>query len=471
MQEPVIKETAIAPQAIEAEIQVLGGILLDQYAFDRVCDVLKPEYFYSMAHGSIFRAMNELWLQQEPIGMTSVALRMHSNGTLQGAGGQSILMDLCDRVVSAVNIDYYAKIVCDRYQRRRLLEVSTKLHADAIDIGKDLISIVEETQEQLFNSVAEDATQLEPMGTRAIAWLEELQQRKGKPIEAIPTGLGSIDEVLQGGVAGDQLIVVAGRPSMGKTQLALNIAYNVACVQGLPVAIFSLEMSTDQVIERIVAAGSGVNSSAIRKGDLKDEEWASVSGVVLRLQESLISINDTPSPSIAQIRVQTRQFKQKCGGLGLVLIDYLQLMSADRGRSNDFSGNRNQEISTLTRNLKILARDLGAPVMVISQLSRAVESRQDKRPMLSDLRDSGSVEQDADIVALLYRDDYYNPNSADRGIAEVNIAKQRNGPTKTVRLLFEKDCQRFTDADRPSQPSDFYTPDPQYSHLSPHDIF
>ncbi|MFN3926973.1 MAG: replicative DNA helicase [Pseudanabaenaceae cyanobacterium] len=440
----------LPPQNIEAEEAILGGILLDPEAMGRIVDVLRPEMFYVVAHQEIYRACLLLHNQARPTDIMSVTTWLNDHNLLEKVGGQSKIISLCDRTLSAINIDYYAELVQEKYIRRQLAEVGRAVIDLSYSGEMELAEVLDQVEQKIFAVTQARSQQgLIPAADILTQTFFELEKKAsaiatGEASVGITTGFYDLDNMTNGLQRSD-LIIIAGRPSMGKTSFGLEIARKVAEIHYLPVAIFSLEMSREQLIYRLLASQSkmrptdiGIDSNRLRAGQISEHEWGILTEAVSRLSELPIYIDDTPNPSITELRSKVRKLQAERGSeLGLVLIDYLQLME-----SSD-SDNRVQELSRITRSLKSLAREMKVPVIALSQLSRGVEARTNKRPLLSDLRESGSIEQDADLVINLYRDEYYNPDTPDRGIAEVIIAKHRNGPTGTVKLLFDPRLTKF----------------------------
>jgi len=442
----------LPPQNIEAEEAVLGGIFLDPEAISRVIDTLRPEMFYVGAHQEIFRACIALHSQSKPTDIMSITSWLSDRELLEKVGGQSKIIQLCDRTVSAINIDYYAVLISEKFTRRRLAEAGRDAATLSFDSSIELPQILDLAEQKIF-AVTQSRVQLGLVlaGDILTKTFYELENRynaaldgSGANLPGHVTGFYDLDAMTQGLQRSD-LIIIAGRPSMGKTAFGLELARKMADMHQLPVAIFSLEMSKDQLVYRLLASQSknrpsdiGIDSSRLRSGAISENEWGTVATAISNLSDLPIYIDDTPNPSVNELRSKARRLQSEKGGsLGLILIDYLQLME---GSGSD---NRVQELSRITRALKGLARELSVPVIALSQLSRGVEARTNKRPMLSDLRESGSIEQDADLVMNLYRDEYYNPDTPDRGIAEIIIAKHRNGPVGTVKLLFEPRLTKF----------------------------
>jgi replicative DNA helicase len=434
----------LPPQNIEAEEAILGGILIDPEAISRVIDVLRPEMFYVAAHQEIFRAATLLHSQSRPTDIMSVATWLSDNEQLEKVGGQSKIAQLCDRTVSAINVDYYAQLVAEKYTRRKLAEAGRNTIKASFDTSLDLQQALDLAEQNIF-SVTQARTQqgLTPASDILTKTFYELESRynaqltPGAKMPGLSTGFYDLDAMTQGLQRSD-LIIIAGRPSMGKTAFSLCVAANMAKEHKLPIAVFSLEMSKEQLVYRLLSNIAKVESSKLRSGHIGDHDWSKVAMGISQLSDLPVFIDDAPNPTINELRSKARRLQAERGGvLGLILLDYLQLMEGAG------SENRVQELSRITRSLKGLARELYVPVIALSQLSRGVEARTNKRPMLSDLRESGSIEQDADLVINLYRDEYYNPDTPDVGIAEVIIAKHRNGPVGTVKLLFDPRYTKF----------------------------
>lgn len=435
---PSFDPQSLPPQNIEAEESILGGILLDPEAIGRVADTLTVEAFYVKAHREIYQAILALHLQGQPTDLLTVSVWLQDHQKLDGVGGTAKLGQLVDRTVSAVNVDRYGAIVMDKYIRRQLIAAGHDIVNLGFDAVKPLAEVLDEAEQKVFRLTQERPQQgLTPIAETLINTfnnIENLHQEVALP--GITCDFYDLDGYTSGFQRSD-LIIVAGRPSMGKTSFALNVALNIAKIHHLPIAVFSLEMSQEQLAQRLLSSESGIESQRLRSGRLSQHDFEPLIQAVGSLSGLPIFIDDTPNQSVSQMRSQARRLQGEQGGkLGLILIDYLQLMEGG-------GDNRVQELSRITRSLKGLARELDVPVMALSQLSRGVESRTNKRPMMSDLRESGSIEQDADMVIMLYRDSYYNPDSPDRDIAEIIIAKHRNGPIGTVKLLFQPDLTKF----------------------------
>lgn len=435
----------LPPQNIDAEEAILGGILLDPEAIGRVMEILTPDAFYISAHQEIYRAALALQMQGRPTDLMSVTSWLSDNGLLEKVGGQGQLAQLVDRTVSAVNIDQYAQLVMEKHLRRRLIRVGTEVAQLGYETNTPLERILDQAEQKVFN-----VTQARP--TRGLTATSDIltqtfsdieQRHLGLVTPGIACGFYDLDALTQGFQRSD-LIIAAGRPAMGKTSFVLNIARNIAAFQKLSIAIFSLEMSKEQLVYRLLASESRIESGRLRSGRISPNEWEALGSAIDMLSRLPIFIDDTPNISVSEMRSKARRLQAENGGvMGLILIDYLQLMEGG-------SDNRVQELSKITRSLKGLARELNVPIIALSQLSRGVESRTNKRPMMSDLRESGSIEQDADLIMMLYREEYYDPDTPDRGLAEVIIAKHRNGPVGTVKLLFDPQFTQFRNMAAPN---------------------
>jgi replicative DNA helicase len=428
----------LPPQNIEAEEAILGGILLDPEAISRISDRLLPEAFYISAHKDIYQASVRLHAQGKATDLLSVTSWLTDHDQLARIGGRNKLATLVDRTVSAVNIDALAGLVMEKYLRRQLIKAGNEIVHLGYETETELPIVLDQAEQKVF-SVTQERPQsgLVHISNTLINNFQDIEDRnQGIALPGIPCGFYDLDAMTSGFQRSD-LIIVAGRPSMGKTAFCLNVAHNIAASYKLPVAIFSLEMSKEQLTQRLLASEAQIESSYLRSGRLSQTQWEPLTRAIGILSEMPIYIDDTPNITVTQMRSQSRRLQAEQGTeLGLIVIDYLQLMEGA-------GDNRVQELSKITRQLKGLARELSVPIIALSQLSRGVEARTNKRPMLSDLRESGSIEQDADLVIMLYRDEYYSPDTPDRGIAEVIIAKHRNGPTGTAKLLFNPQFTKF----------------------------
>ncbi len=445
--EPKKTDSLVPPQNTEAEASLLGAILIDTDAIVRVADQLHPEYFYEEKHQRIYEAMQKLYEKHRPIDALTLSNQLKEDGMLEMVGGASYITELASFVPTAAHVEHYADIVGQKSMRRRLIKASGDIVQLGYDETKSIQEVIETAESELFNvsqqHVKQDIQSIENILAESFERLDELHRNKGK-VRGVPTGFRDMDNILAGWQRSD-LVILAARPAMGKTAVALNFAHNVAVKAEQPVLLFSLEMSRDQLVDRLLAMESGVDASKIRTGNLSDEDFERIGEAMGTLSEAPIYIDDTPGITVSEMRTKARR-EQHQRQIGLIVVDYLQLLSGS-SRYGD-SGNRVQEISEISRGLKLIARELNVPVIALSQLSRSVESRSPQIPMLSDLRESGSIEQDADIVMFLYREDYYNEETQRKNITDVYIAKHRNGPTGRVELYFDKAKQRFKSLDR-----------------------
>ncbi len=441
---PNIAANYIPPQNIGVEEAILGGILLDPEAYGRVAALLVPKAFYIPAHNQIYQAAIELHSQGKPTDLLNVTNWLIDNQLLEKIGGQSKLAQLLERTVSAINIDSLAVLLMDKYVRRELIQAGNEVGQLGYDTGKSLEQVLDQSEQKVLN-----ITQVRPQsGLTAVSEIviETCRAIEERHDSLAPPGLtcdfADLD-AMTGGFQRSDLIIIAGRPSMGKTAISLNIAYNMAQIHQLPVLVFSLEMSKDQLVQRMLAGEARIDSNRLRAGRITQLEWEQVYIAINKISELPIYIDDTANMMVMQMRSQARRMQAETGKqLGMIMLDYLQLMEGS-------SDNRVQEISKITRSLKGLARELNVPIIALSQLSRSVESRNNKRPMMSDLRESGSIEQDADLVIMLYRDAYYNPDTPDRDITELIVTKHRNGPTGVVKLVFDPGLTKFKNLARP----------------------
>lgn len=435
----------IPPHDIDAEQAVLGSMLTDKDAVAEAIETLKEEDFYRDDNKAIFEAVLNLYSKSEPVDIITLKDELETMGKFEQVGGFEYLANLPDKVPTTANVQKYIKIVEEKSLLRNLIKTANEI----IDLGysstEDVEDIMDNAERKIFDIMQRKSqkgyTPIKDVLVESFTKLEELYNRK-QHITGVPTGFVELD-YKTAGLHGSELILVAARPAMGKTAFALNIAANAALRGNVPVAIFSLEMSKDQLVNRILCGEAMVDSNKVRTGKLEEDDWVKLAGAIGPLSESEIYIDDTPGISIMEIRTKCRKLKME-KNIGLVVIDYLQLVQG----SNKRSGSREQEISEISRSLKILAKEINVPVIALSQLSRAVEQRPDHRPMLSDLRESGAIEQDADIVMFLYRDDYYNKESEKKDIAEVIIAKQRGGSTGTVELLWMGNYTKFVNLEK-----------------------
>jgi replicative DNA helicase len=429
----------VPPQQIDAEQSLLGGILLDSEAVPAALEILRGDEFYRETHRMVFRAIQDLFERNEAIDLITIADHLAEQSQLETVGGAAYLAALAETVPSAANVAAYAKIVNDKALLRRLLQIAAEITSWCYAGGKRVEEILDQAETSIFaiteNRVRNSYFPIKEVVKKSLEIIEEIYERR-EMITGVPTHYRDLDKLTAGFQPAD-LVIIAGRPSMGKTALALNIARNAALDSQVPVGIFSLEMSKEQLAMRLLCSEARVNSQKIRSGFLSKQECGKLITAAGNFSEAPILIDDTPAISTLELRAKARRMKADLG-LGMIMVDYLQLM---RGREG--SERREQEISEISRSLKALAKELHVPVIALSQLNRKVEERHDKRPLLSDLRESGAIEQDADVIAFIYRDEVYNPNSADTGIAEISISKQRNGPTGKVKLAYINDYTRF----------------------------
>ena len=435
----------IPPHDIDAEQAVLGSMLTDKDAVNSAIEVLKEDAFYRNDNQAIYQAIINLYNKSEPIDIITLKDELESMDKFEQVGGYEYLASLPDKVPTTANVQKYIKIVEEKALLRKLIKTANEIIELGYNPTEDVEDIMDGAEKKIFDIMQsknqKGYTPIKDVLLESFTKLEELYNRK-QHVTGVPTGFVELD-YKTAGLHGSELILVAARPAMGKTAFALNIATNAALRGNAPVAIFSLEMSKDQLVNRILCSEAMVDSNKVRTGKLEEDDWVKLAGAIGPLSESEIYIDDTPGISVMEIRTKCRKLKME-KNLGLVVIDYLQLVQG----SNKRAGSREQEISEISRSLKILAKEINVPVIALSQLSRAVEQRPDHRPMLSDLRESGAIEQDADIVMFLYRDDYYNKESEKKDIAEVIIAKQRGGSTGTVELLWMGNYTKFANLER-----------------------
>jgi replicative DNA helicase len=442
-----VEAARLPPQSIEAEQSVLGGLLLDNTAWDRIADVVTDADFYRGDHRLIFQHIARLIEENKPADALTVADSLESTGKLNEVGGKAYIGALALNTPSAANIRRYAEIVRERAIVRSLAAVGTEI-ADAAysPQGKDASVLIDEAEAKIFqiaetrSKTQQGFVRLEPLLTETVERIDMLYSRDNKnEVIGVPTGFVDIDRMTSGLQPGE-LIIVAGRPSMGKTTLVMNMAEHVAIQEKKAVAVFSMEMSGPQLAMRMIGSVGKLDQHELRTGTFKEDDWGRVTDALGKLSEAQIYIDDTAGLNVLELRSRARRLHRQCGGLTLVIIDYLQLMS---GTGNGREENRATEIAEISRSLKSLAKELKVPVIALSQLNRSVDSRQDKRPMMSDLRESGAIEQDADLILFIYRDEVYNPDTPHKGIAEIIVAKQRNGPVGKRDLTFLGKYTRF----------------------------
>ncbi len=441
-----IAQLRVPPHSIEAESSVLGGLLLDNAAWDRVGDLLGEGDFYRYEHRLIYAAVSALINASRPADVITVFEQLQSLGKAEETGGLAYLNALAQYVPSAGNIRRYAEIVRERAILRKLVTASDEISASAFNPqGRQVAQILDESEQKIFN-IGEEGSRMkrgfQAMDSLVVDLLDRVQEMADNPndITGVPTGFYDLDRMTSGLQAGD-MVVLAARPSMGKTAFAINIAEHVALNEQLPVAVFSMEMGAAQLAVRIVGSIGRIDQGHLRTGKLTDEEWPRLTEAIEKLRNISLHIDETAGLSVSELRANARRLARQCGGkLGLIVVDYLQLMSGSSGSDE----NRATELGEISRGMKMLAKELGCPLIALSQLNRSVETRPDKRPMMSDLRESGAIEQDADIIMFIYRDEYYTKDACkEPGVAEIIIAKQRNGPTGVVKLAFLKNLTRF----------------------------
>lgn len=445
MADESINKLRLPPHSIEAEQSLLGGLLIDNEALDKVADVVSVSDFYRQDHQIIYQHIHQLIERSQPADIVTVGESLESNAELNTVGGLEYLGLLAENTPTAANIRGYAQIVRERSIMRNLVQVGTEIVDSALSPqGRDAQQLLDESESKIFQ-IAEAGkndrigfTDIKELLPQVAERIDQLFQRDNpSDVTGVPTGYKDLDMMTSGLQPGD-LVIIAGRPSMGKTSLALNIAEYVAIDTGLPAAIFSMEMSSTQLVSRLIGSVGKLNQHKMRTGQLDDNDWEKLSYALGQLNEAPIFIDEGSALNPYEVRARARRLHKQCGKLGLVVIDYLQLMETAGS-----SENRATEISEISRSLKSLAKELNVPVVALSQLNRSVEQRPDKRPVMSDLRESGAIEQDADVIMFIYRDEVYNPESPDKGVAEIILAKQRNGPVGRVKLTFLGEFTKF----------------------------
>lgn len=440
------KNSKLPPQNVEAEASLLGAILIDSDAIVKIADIISETDFYDERHGRIYSAIKSLYDKHSPIDVLTLANELRGKGELEMVGGPSYLSELTNFVPTAAHVMQYAEIVASKAMRRKLITASQDITNLGYDETESLQGLIEQAEARLFEvsqkHVKQDISSMEEILSDSFERLDELHKDKGT-IRGVPTGFKDLDEVLAGLQRSD-LFILAARPSMGKTAMVLNLAHNVAVGAEQPVLIFSLEMGKEQLVDRMLSRESGVDAWALRTGNLTDADFEKIAHAMGTLSEAPIYIDDTPGITVSDLRTKARREAHK-RPLGLIIVDYLQLMSG--GAKFAGEGSRVQEISEISRGLKAVARELNVPLIALSQLSRSVENRSPQIPQLADLRESGSIEQDADVVAFLYREEYYNPDTEKKNIMEFHIRKHRNGPTGNVDLYFDREKQRIRSVD------------------------
>ena len=441
----------LPPQALDLEEAVLGALMLEKNALNAVVEFLKPEHFYKEAHRDIYEAIVELFKSSDPVDMRTVVNQLRKSGKIELVGGAYYIAELTARVSSAANIEYHARVIIEMAIKRDLIQIASQIHHDAYEDVTDVFELLDKTEQSIFeisdSNLRKNYDNMRNLMTRAIQELQVLKEHKDG-LTGVPSGFTDLDRMTSGWQRSD-LVIIAARPGMGKTAFVVSALRNAAVDFKIPVAIFSLEMASLQLVNRMISAEAELESEKIKKGNLADHEWTQLVHKTSKLSSAPIFIDDTPALSILELRAKCRRLKAE-HGVQLIVIDYLQLMRGEQG------GNREQEIASISRALKGIAKELSVPVLALSQLSRGVETKGgDKRPQLSDLRESGSIEQDADIVMFLYRPEYYKitvdeDGMPTQGTGEVIIAKHRNGSTGSVKLKFIGKYTKFADFDAPS---------------------
>ncbi len=443
--DPQIAAIKLPPHSVEAEQSVLGGLLLENNAWDRIADVINRNDFYRHDHKLIYQGITKLIEMGKPADVVTIGEALENLGELGNVGGLPYLVALAQNTPSAANIRRYAEIVRERAIMRKLVEVGTDITESAYNpAGRSANDLLDQAEKKVFDIAEAGARsqqgflEIKPLLTQVVERIDELFSRANQSdITGIPTGFADLDQKTAGLQPVD-MIIVAGRPSMGKTAFSINMGENVAIDSGLPVAIFSMEMGGAQLVMRMLGSIGRLDQHKIRTGQLQDDDWQKLTYAVGKLNDAPIFIDETPALNALELRARSRRLHRQCGKLGLIIIDYLQLMSAVSSGEN-----RATEISEISRSLKALAKELNVPIVALSQLNRSLEQRPNKRPVMSDLRESGAIEQDADVILFIYRDEVYNPDSQDKGSAEIIIGKQRNGPIGMVRLTFLGEHTRF----------------------------
>jgi len=442
-----LEQIKLPPHSVEAEQSVLGGLLLEASALDKIADLMTADDFYRHEHRLIYRQIVRLSEMSKPVDVITVAEALEIAGELDKVGGLPYLGSLAQNVPSAANIRRYGEIVRERSIMRKLVEVGTDIASSAYNpTGRDAAQLLDEAEGKVFE-IAEAGSRgkqgfiaMPPLLTQVVERIETLYARDNQnDVTGTATGFTDLDRMTSGLQAGD-LIIVAGRPSMGKTAFSINIAENVALDSKLPVAIFSMEMGASQLAMRMLGSVGKLNQHDLRTGRLQDDDWGRLTHALGKLNDAPIHIDESAALSALEVRARSRRLHRQHGGLGLIVVDYIQLMSSNAGKASE---NRATEISEISRSLKSLAKELHVPVVALSQLNRSLEQRPNKRPVMSDLRESGAIEQDADLILFIYRDEVYNSDSPDKGKAEIIVGKQRNGPIGKVELAFRGEYTRF----------------------------
>ncbi|MHB8125071.1 MAG: replicative DNA helicase [Desulfitobacteriaceae bacterium] len=436
--------TKVPPQNLEAEQAVLGAVMLEPDMGSSVFEILQPEDFYRDNHRYIFAAIRDLFNKGEPIDLVSVAETLRQQGRLELIGGITTISEIARSVPSAVNVDYYAKLVAEKSLLRQLIRTANSLVDRGYDPGEEAMTLLAEAEKMILDlsqrQIKEGFVSIRAILLETFEKIETLYANKGN-LTGVPTFFQQLDRITSGWQPSD-LIIIAARPSMGKTALALNMTQNASVRAKVPAVLFSLEMSKEQLVQRMLCSEAMVDQQRVRTGELLDTDWPKLTRAVGPLSEAPIFIDDTVGITLSELRSKARRLKIE-SNLGLIVIDYLQLLTAGKK-----SENRQQEVAQISRGLKAIARELKVPVIALSQLNRGVEQRQDKRPIMSDLLESGAIEADADVISFIYRDEYYHPESEKKGIAEIIVAKQRNGPVGIVELGYLKEFTKFVNLDR-----------------------
>lgn len=443
----------LPPQAPELEQAVLGALMLERNAVNETIDILQPESFYVDAHQRIYSAIHDLFGEDKPIDILTVTEKLREKAELDLVGGPFYISQLTNKVASSANVQYHARIISQKHIMRELIRISNETMRDAYDETSDVFDLLDKTEQSLFEVTSGNLKKnYEKMADLIHGAMQQIEYAKDKQdgVSGVPTGFIKLDKITAGWQNSD-MVIVAARPGMGKTAFVLSMARNITVEHKKPVAVFSLEMSSTQLVTRLLASESGISSEKLRKGDLSESEMSRLHQHIARLDQAPLFIDDTPALNIFELRAKARRLKSQ-HDISLIIIDYLQLMT---GGAKNGSGNREQEISSISRSIKSIAKELDIPIIALSQLSRAVETRGgDKRPMLSDLRESGAIEQDADLVTFIYRPEYYKIDEdhygSTKGIGEIIIAKHRNGALDTVRLQFIPELAKFTDLEENS---------------------
>ncbi|MEX0957720.1 MAG: replicative DNA helicase [Burkholderiales bacterium] len=453
LQDPQVELIKLPPHSVEAEQSVLGGLLLENTAWEKIVDLLSEADFYRADHRLIYRHISKLVEASRPADVITVSESLDSTRELENVGGLAYIGALAQNTPSSANIRRYAEIVRERAVMRRLAETATEIADSAYNpMGREAPQLLDEAESRIF-SISEEGARgrqgfldMPPLLTQVVERIDHLYNLDNpSDVTGVPSGFTDLDRMTSGLQPGD-LVIVAGRPSMGKTAFALNVAEHVALEAGLPVGVFSMEMSATQLVMRMLGAVGKLDQHKVRTGRLADEDWRRLTDAVGKLNDAPMQIDETPALNALELRARARRLHRHYGKLGLIVVDYLQLMSAASSGEN-----RATEISEISRSLKALAKELNVPVMALSQLNRSLEQRPNKRPVMSDLRESGAIEQDADVILFIYRDEVYNPDTPDKGRAEVIVGKQRNGPIGTVSLTFQGEFTRFANFADPSR--------------------